>query len=187
MIEWQPRFAAALTYGDFLERYAHANDGARWRESFERVHLAPSQTELLRSFARDMNVLCLAGAWCGDCAFQCPIFERFAQTTPRIHLRFLDRDDHSDVQRELSINGGHRVPVVVFLSEDDLEVARYGERTLAQYRHLARKQLAPPMPASEPLPPTDLLSAVAQDWLDEFERAQLLLRLSPRLRQKFGD
>ncbi len=33
----------------------------------------------------------------------------------------------------------------------------------------------------------DELAATLQDWLDEFERVQLLLRLSPRLRQKRGD
>ena len=32
-----------------------------------------------------------------------------------------------------------------------------------------------------------LLAQVTQDWLDEFERVQWLLRLSPRLRQKHGD
>ncbi|MCI0378548.1 MAG: hypothetical protein L0215_13145 [Gemmataceae bacterium] len=32
-----------------------------------------------------------------------------------------------------------------------------------------------------------LLVQVAQDWLDEFERVQWLLRLSPRLRAMHGD
>jgi hypothetical protein len=32
-----------------------------------------------------------------------------------------------------------------------------------------------------------LLLQVTQDWLDEFERVQWLLRLSPRLRQLHGD
>jgi len=32
-----------------------------------------------------------------------------------------------------------------------------------------------------------LLPAVTQDWLDEFERVQWLLRLSPRLRQLHRD
>ena len=30
-------------------------------------------------------------------------------------------------------------------------------------------------------------SAVVQEWLDQFERVQCILRLSPRLRQKHGD
>ena len=32
-----------------------------------------------------------------------------------------------------------------------------------------------------------LLVQVTQDWLNEFERVQWLLRLSPRLRQRHGD
>jgi hypothetical protein len=33
----------------------------------------------------------------------------------------------------------------------------------------------------------DELAATLQDWLNEFERVQLLLRLSGRLRQKHDD
>jgi len=37
------------------------------------------------------------------------------------------------------------------------------------------------------LPGDDTVSLVASEWLNEFERAQLILRLSPRLREKHGD
>jgi hypothetical protein len=47
---------------------------------------------LLASFKLEMKVLCLAGAWCGDCVNQCPIFEHFAQANPRIVVRYFDRD-----------------------------------------------------------------------------------------------
>jgi hypothetical protein len=36
-------------------------------------------------------------------------------------------------------------------------------------------------------PGDSLLAQVTQDWLDEFERVQWILRLSSRLRQKHGD
>jgi hypothetical protein len=32
-----------------------------------------------------------------------------------------------------------------------------------------------------------LRTAVIAEWVDQFERAQLILRLSARLRQKYGD
>jgi hypothetical protein len=104
-----------------------------------------------------------------------------------IHLRFLDRDDHADVQRELQINGGNRVPVVVFFSEDGFEVARYGERTLSKYRQMMRDHAGPSCPTGLAVPGDTLLSQATQEWLNEFERVQWLLRLSPRLRQKHGD
>lgn len=75
------------------------------------------------------------------------------------------------------------MPVVVFLSEDFQEVSRYGERTLAQYRQLARESLgAACLTGIGGV--SAMLDEIVQNWLDEFERAQLVLRLSPRLRHK---
>ena len=79
------------------------------------------------------------------------------------------------------------MPVLVFLSEGDFEVARYGDRTLSKYRQQAADQLGPSCPTGIVPPQQDLLDAVTQDWLDIFERAQLILRTSGRLRQKHGD
>jgi hypothetical protein len=181
------KWSAGLSYANFLSKYAGTSDNARWQFSLNQTVLNPDQQRLLKGFKRRMPVLCLAGAWCGDCANQCPIFERFAEVATVIETHYLDRDAHADVQRELRINGGDRVPVVVFFSEDGHEVARYGERTLAQYRHLAQytSGAACPTginPSSDPVP-----AQVVQNWLDEFERVQLMLRLSPRLRQIHND
>ncbi|HXG09259.1 MAG TPA: thioredoxin family protein [Gemmataceae bacterium] len=181
------KFEQGLSYADFLARHGTDAQRQRWRQVYEQVTLTPAQRDLLGSFCRTMNVLCLAGAWCGDCANQCPIFEHFAAAAPVIRVRYLDRDEHADVQRVLQINAGNRVPVVVFFSEDGHEVARYGERTLSKYRRMMRDHLGPHCPASVPIPGEPLLAQVTQEWLNEFERVQWLLRLSPRLRQKHGD
>ena len=181
------KFQQGLGYGDFLARYANDGQKQRWRQVYEQVVLTPGQRELLGNFRRAMNVLCLAGAWCGDCISQCPIFEHFAAAAPLIRIRYLDRDDHADVQQELQINAGNRVPVVVFLSEDGFEVARHGERTLSKYRQMVRDQVGALCPTGIAIPGDTLLTQVTQDWLNEFERVQWLLRLSPRLRQRHGD
>lgn len=175
------------SYLDFLARYADSGQKQRWRQMYEQVALTPAQRALLGSFRRTMNVLCLTGAWCGDCINQCPIFEHFAVAAPVIRVRYLDRDEHADVQRELQINSGNRVPVVVFFSEDGFEVARYGERTLSKYRQMLRDQAGGACPTGMAIPGDSLLVQVTQDWLNEFERVQWLLRLSPRLRQLHGD
>jgi hypothetical protein len=181
--EW----SKGLSYADFLAKYGKPTDLTRWQKNYDQLALNQVQKELLSSFKRQMPVLCLAGAWCGDCANQCPIFARFAEATPTIELRFLDRDDHADIQKMLQINGGNRVPVVVFFSEDGLEVARYGERTLAQYRSMAQTLEGAACATGINAPSDPLPVRIAQDWLDEFERAQIILRLSPRLRQKHHD
>jgi hypothetical protein len=181
------KYQQGLSYSDFVARYADDRQKQRWKGVYEQVVVTPAQFNLLASFRRPMHVLCLAGAWCGDCINQCPIFEHFAAAAPVISVRYLDRDEHADAQRALQINGGNRVPVAVFFSEDGFEVARYGERTLSTYRQKLRDQAGDSCPTGLVVPGDALLVQVTQDWLDEFERVQWLLRLSPRLRQLHGD
>jgi thiol-disulfide isomerase/thioredoxin len=187
MIDWSSSFGEALPYPSFLDRYASPPQRIRWDSMHGRFSLTTEQHTLLEGFARRMPVLCLCGAWCGDCINQCPVFDHFARATDRIDLRFLDRDIKPEVREELSINGGHRVPVLVFLSEDGFEVSRYGERSLSTYRRMASEQLGPACPTGFVPPAAEALAAVTADWLAEFERAQLILRLSPRLRAMHGD
>lgn len=180
-------YKKGLSYNDFLGRYASGGQKQRWHQVLDGVTLTERQISLLAAFQRQMHVLCLAGAWCGDCINQCPIFERFTQASSAINVRYLDRDEHADVQRELQINAGNRVPVVVFFSEDGYEVGRYGERTISKYRQLMSEMGGASCPTGIVVPGDHLLEQVTQDWLTEFERVQWLLRLSPRLRQKHGD
>lgn len=186
-MDWHALFQQSLPYEAFLDRHATSIQRGRWDEMRGRIALNADQTRLLSSFKRKMPVFCLAGAWCGDCINQCPIFDAFAQASPAIDLRFLDRDAAPEETASLAVNGGRRVPIVVFLSEDFREVSRYGERVLSIYRKLAAEQLGPACPAGTLPPHADLLDLVVAEWLDEFERAQLVLRLSPRLREIHGD
>lgn len=186
-MDWKAHFQQALPYHEFLQRYGTDVHRERWARVYDAVQLTPQQRTLLEGFQRQMNLLVLAGTWCGDCVNQCPVLQRFAEATPKIQVRFLDRDEHPDVREELSINRGYRIPMVVFLSEDFVEVARYGERTLSLYRQMAAERLGPACPVGVVPPGADLLRNVTQEWLNEVERVQLLLRLSPRLRQLHGD
>jgi thiol-disulfide isomerase/thioredoxin len=182
-----PKFADALPLAEFLTQYGSASDRARWESARAATALTDAQRQLLGKFTREMNVLVLAGAWCGDCVAQCPAFDRFAEAAPVVKVRYLDRDAYPDAQRELQINGGDRVPVAVFFSEDGYEVARYGERTLARYRQMV-EQLTGESCATGLVRSSDPVQVqIVQDWLDEFERVQWVLRLSPRLRRKHGD
>jgi hypothetical protein len=187
MIDWAPTFAASLSYPAFLDTHATHAQRDRWDAMHSRFTLTPEQKSLLGSFSRRMPVICLAGAWCGDCINQCPVFDHFARAGSAIELRFLERDVRPDIREALAINGGHRVPVVVFLSEDWQEVFRYGERTLSVYRKLAADQLGPSCPTGLVPPADEVLATITAEWLAEFERAHLLLRLSPRLRTRHGD
>jgi len=186
-MEWAGAFGSAFGYQEFLKRHATPEQQARWQAVYDRVTLTPGQRELLGGFVREMHVFCVTGAWCGDCVNQCPIMARIGEQSPRIVVRFADRDADPASQQALAMNLGHRVPAVVFLSEDDQECGRYGDRTLANYRQMAADRLGPSCPTGIVPPGPELLSAVTAEWVGQFERIQLMLRLSKRLREKHGD
>jgi hypothetical protein len=76
---------------------------------------------------------------------------------------------------------------VLFLSEDGQPCGRYGDRTLSKYRDMAASQLGAACPTGIVPPDQSLTERVVQDWLNEFERIQLMLRTSTRLRELYGD
>ncbi len=180
-------FDQGLRYEAFLSRYGSEEQRRRWETVYSHVLLSTDQNRLLASFVREMKVLVVAGTWCGDCVNQCPIFQHFSAQNDKIRIHFFDRDENKELAQELSICGGPRVPSVLFLSEDNFSCGRAGDRTISTYRDIAAKQLGPSCPTGITAPDKTLLQNVVQDWLNEFERIQLMLRTSARLRQLHND
>lgn len=187
LIDYGAKFETGLGYHDFLHKFGTDEQRRRWQGTHEKISLSDAQKQLLASFVREIKVLCLAGAWCGDCVNQCPILDHFEIVNPRIRVRYFDRDANPDLGQAMSICGAARVPAVLFLAEDNHPLGFYGDRTLSKYRSMAAAQLGPACPTGLVVEPAELQSAVVQDWLNEFERIQWIVRLSARLRQKHGD
>ena len=131
---WQAAFDKALPYEAFLQHHATSEQQARWESSRSQISLAPEHEKVLKDFVRKMPVMVLAGAWCGDCVSQCPIFLHFSDIASCIDLRFLDRDAQPEIAAHLTVCGGQRVPVALFLSEDFFPIVTHGDRTLSAYR-----------------------------------------------------
>ena len=185
-MDFAAKFAEGLSYRAFLEKYGSPDQRRRWSDFFECVSLSDSQKALLGGFTRQMKVVVLAGTWCGDCVNQCPMFEHFALACPLLDIRFFDRDANPDLGQAMSTCGAARVPSVVFLSEDGHVCGRYGDRTLSKYRSLIGSLTGAACSTGIALG-DDLTLSVMQDWLDEFERIQWMLRTSGRLRTLHGD
>lgn len=181
------KFNVALDYPTYLTT-GTPEQQRRWNAVHAATQLTHPQISLLRSFTRPMHILTVSGIWCGDCVEQVPLIEHLAAASHgRIRHRLLDRDEHKDLSSQLRINGGDRVPVVLLLSEDCDFCALAGDRSLSRYRAKAERELGAACATGLVVPPGEELAACLQDWLDEIERVQLMLRLSPRYRKKYGD
>jgi thiol-disulfide isomerase/thioredoxin len=125
---WQSAFNVALPYEAFLQNHATPEQQTKWEASRSQISLVEEHKRVLKDFVRKMPVMVLAGAWCGDCVSQCPIFLHFAEIAPCIDLRFLDRDAQPEIAAHLTVCGGQRVPVALFLSEDFFPIVTHGDR-----------------------------------------------------------
>ena len=179
-------FGQALSYADYLAT-GDQEQQRRWQEVYDAVALSGPQRDLVGGFVREMKLLVVSGIWCGDCVLQGPIVARIAEASARIELRLIDRDAVPELRDSVTICAGTRVPVALFLAEDFAPCCIYGDRTLSRYRGIAQQQLGAACSTGLFVPEAEELAAVTADWLNEFERVQLMLRLSTRLRQKHGD
>jgi len=181
------KFTAGKTYDDYLKTGTD-EQRRRWAQVYELGNLSNQQRSLIQTFVRDIRILIISGIWCGDCVQQVPLIWRIAEENiPKIHLRIVDRDEHKDLSDQLKICSGNRVPTVVFLAEDYEFCGLAGDRPLSRYRSIAKKQLGAACATGINAPDLTEVQNTQQDWLDEIERVQLMLRLSARLRLKHGD
>ena len=118
---------------------------------------------------------------------QGPMLAAIAAASPQIDLRFIDNQHSPALRDELRIAGGTRVPVALFLSEDFFEVSRFGDRTLSHYRAKAARELGNACDSGLATADGAELAEELSEWLAAFERAQLVLRLSPFLRNRHND
>lgn len=184
---FRAKFDQGLAYPAYVAT-GTADQQASWKAMHSKVRVTPEQQQLIASFTRKVNVLVSSGTWCGDCVQQVPMLDHIQRANPgALSLRMLDRDQNKDFSEPLKICGGLRVPTVAFLNEDFEFVGILGDAPLSRYRAKAGKQLGAfcPLPGAEV--PADEIAATLQDWVDEFERVHLLVRLSAKLRQRHGD
>jgi hypothetical protein len=185
---WRQHFEQALSYSDYLSQ-SDSGRAQKWTAMEPQIpRLSDGQRERLLRPGRRMNVLVSSGVWCGDCVRQGPILRQIAEACGEaVELRLIDRDTSAELRDELRIMGGSRVPVAVFLSEDFLEVGRFGDRMLATYRAKAAKEVGPACDTGLVAPPSEQLAAEQEEWVSIFERMLLILRLAPELRSRYGD
>jgi len=183
---WRKHFEASLELDPFIKS-GKPEEVKNWRERAERnPDLTLDQRTRLEGYNRELNILMYAGTWCGDCSRQAPMLKKMADAAGnKVKLRLIDRESSKELQDELRIVGGLRVPIVVFLTEDFWEVGRFGERLLHVYRSKAAREIGRGS-VEDTLSPS-ALAAEMSDWLEIFERMLLMVRLSPPLRKKHDD
>ena len=85
--------------------------------------------KIFESVEKDLILLVIAEAWCGDVAQNLPVIEKLTSLNKRLELRIILRDENDDVMQQFLTNGGRAIPVCLFIDKSDLTVlAKWGPR-----------------------------------------------------------
>lgn len=101
----------------------------RMRRLDKTIALQPAVVQALARIAQPIIWLVLTESWCGDAAQLVPLFNRMAEQSEHITLRFILRDKNPDVMEAYLTNGGRSIPKLIgFRSSDWQELGTWGPR-----------------------------------------------------------
>jgi hypothetical protein len=66
--------------------------------------------------------LVLTEGWCGDAAQILPIINKMANTSDKIELKILFRDENENLMNQFLTNGGKAIPKLLILEKESLEL-----------------------------------------------------------------
>ena len=179
-------YEKSVSYKDYVKT-GTPEQNEKWQNFEQKIVLSNLQVNRVKSFKRKINNLVMSGVWCGDCIRQGPMFRAIELANPIINFRFIDNRENPELLEELKINGAQKVPVIVSLSEDFYELSRFGDRHLSVYRRKAAQEFGAACDAGIIAPENNELELEVNEWIDYFERIQIMLRLAPALRERYGD
>lgn len=98
-----------------------------------RVRRTTKVTDSLRSavsaIAGKQIWLVITESWCGDAAQSIPVLEAVAALNDDVELRYVLRDENTDLIDQFLTNGGRAIPIVLFLDGESQELlGRWGAR-----------------------------------------------------------
>lgn len=95
----------------------------------QQLKLTPSLELALQQLDEEWVWLVLTEIWCGDAAQNLPLLGAIADYCPKITLRLILRDEHTEVMDQYLTNGGRAIPILVCLRAADLQpLGHWGPR-----------------------------------------------------------
>ncbi|WP_186754803.1 thioredoxin family protein [Echinicola salinicaeni] len=90
----------------------------RWDKT---AKLSEELIDAVKGIDRKQIWLVITEGWCGDAAQIVPYFEKLAENTDKIEVRYILRDQHLGVMDQYLTNGGRSIPKLIVLDAVDLE------------------------------------------------------------------
>ncbi len=95
------------------------------------IHLSEAQKKTFRDLEKHQTWLVIIESWCGDGANSLPIINKIAESSEKIDLKIVLRDENPELIDAFLTNGSRAIPKLIILDENMNVTNHWGSRSKA--------------------------------------------------------
>ena len=110
-----------------LLNYSILND-KRMDRLDKTLKISEETTNALNQLNDSFTLLVLAEGWCGDAAQILPVLNKITESTSKIEMKIVYRDENETLMNEFLTNGGKAIPKVILVNNKNEVLNSWGPR-----------------------------------------------------------
>ena len=119
--------STGLVQSDDLLNYSMLND-KRMDRLDKKIVISEETQDSISSLKNNFTFLVIAEGWCGDAAQIMPILNKIAESSSKIELKIVLRDDNPELMDEFLTNGGKAIPKTIIVDSNNKVINSWGPR-----------------------------------------------------------
>ena len=92
------------------------------------LKISEETSTALNKLTDNFTLLVLAEGWCGDAAQILPVLNKIAESSSKIELKIVCRDENEELMNQFLTNGGKSIPKVIVVNNKNEVVNSWGPR-----------------------------------------------------------
>ena len=92
------------------------------------LKISKETCDALNKLTDNFTLLVLAEGWCGDAAQILPVINKIAESSSKIDLKIVCRDENEDLMNQFLTNGGKAIPKVIIVNNKNEVLNAWGPR-----------------------------------------------------------
>ena len=111
---------------DFLN-YSKLND-KRMDRLDKTLKISEETAASIINLKNDFTFLVIAEGWCGDAAQILPVLNKIAETSSKINLKIVLRDENEELMNQFLTNGSKSIPKIIIVDNQNNVINSWGPR-----------------------------------------------------------
>ncbi|WP_456376926.1 thioredoxin family protein [Lutibacter sp.] len=111
---------------DFLN-YSKLND-KRMDRLDKTLKISEETQSSINNLKNDFTFLVIAEGWCGDAAQIVPVLNKITESSPKINMKIVLRDENEELMNQYLTNGSKSIPKILIIDNNNKVINSWGPR-----------------------------------------------------------